>query len=355
VDAADQAEIERWWRRFVDTGRLPAGLPLVQGRLVRAVHRGLLPSGPVFVKVMTFPRGKDRLRYLLRALPGQHEAKLLAATEAAGIVCPEVVAVRGARRRGMPFRSMLVLRALEQRDEEATVDERLAAEAVLAARLLAAGIVHRDLHSGNFLLLADGRLAVLDLQSASLALRRPGPARRVATAVRLLQDRAGLPHAAAAAALLQSGLLRDESEVERAWAAVAVARAHFVRGRIRRCLAESTEFTRRRGLRGVLHRTRGELGEGRWLSGGRELRRAWLGQRAAHVLDGQTPIFRAYLQKSWWFGGGGGLYAPRACSEETIEAGLRNAIAAYERHADRIEGRASTFVARTEAHGGRTS
>ena len=77
--AADAAVVARWWQHFVATGRLPAELPLVQGRLVRAVHRGELPSGPVFVKVMTFPRGKDRLRYLLRALPGEHEARMLAA------------------------------------------------------------------------------------------------------------------------------------------------------------------------------------------------------------------------------------------------------------------------------------
>jgi len=337
TDAADAAELDRWWRSFVASGRLPADLELQQGRLVRSVHRGQLPSGPVFVKVMTFPRGKDRLRYLLRVLPAEHEARLLAATAAAGIVCPPVVAVRSARRWGLPYRSMLVLRALEHRHEGGALDGRLQEEAVLARRLLAAGIVHRDLHSGNFLRLIDGRLAVLDLQSASRTGRRAGTARRVAAAVRLLQDRAGLSRGDAAAALLGSGLLRDEAEAERAWAAAEVARARFLRGRIRRCLAESTEFTRRPGLRGVLHRTRGELGDGTWRLGGRELRRAWLGQRALQVLDGQPPVFRAYLQKWWWFGGGGGLYAPRACSEEQIEAGVRDAIAAYERHARTIE------------------
>lgn len=352
---ADGAELDRWWRTFVDTGRLPADLPLVQGRLVRAVHRGQLPSGPVFVKVMTFPRAKDRLRYLLRSLPGAHEAAMLRATAAVGIDCPEVVAVRSARRFGLPSRSMLVLRALPHVADPPTADTRLGEEAALAARLLAAGIVHRDLHGGNFLRLTDGRLAVLDLQSASRALLRPGASRRVATAVRLLQDREGLPRAIAAPALLRGGLLRDEAEVARAWTGVGIARARYLRGRIRRCLATSTEFTRHWQLHGVLHRTRGELGDGRWWRGGRELWRAWLGQRAMEVLEGRPPMFRAFLRKWWWLGGGGRLYAPRACSEERIEVGVRDAIAAYERHSRCIEGRGQDTTAEREEHGGRES
>ena len=335
---SDAAELDRWWRAFVATGRLPDDLPLVQGRLVRAVHRGELPSGPVYVKVMAFPRGKDRLRYLLRALPAAHEAAMLAAVAAAGIACPAVVAVRTARRWGLPFRSMLVLRALDRREEEPDV-ARLAEEAVLAARLLVAGIVHRDLHPGNFVRLADGRLAVLDLQSAGRSARGTAPARRLAAAVRLVQHRPGLSRAAACAAMLPSGLLRDAREVDRVLAASERAQLAFVRSRIRRCLEVSTEFTRRVRWSGVEHRTRGELAPGRWIRGGRELRRVWLGQRAAQVIDAESPMFQAFLQKWWWFGGGGALYAPRACSEARIEAGVSDALAAYRRHLRILEWR----------------
>jgi hypothetical protein len=185
----DGAVLQRWWNEFASTGRLPNDLEPVQARLVRAVHRGELPSGPVYVKVMTFPRAKDRLRYLLRALPGAHEARMLRATAAAGIVCPEVVFVRTARRFGLPHRSMLVLRALAVRSPALDPAARLLGEAAVAARLLAAGIVHRDLHGENFVELQDGRLAVLDLQSAAMVRRPPGAAARIRAAARLLQGR----------------------------------------------------------------------------------------------------------------------------------------------------------------------
>ncbi|MBL9077042.1 MAG: phosphotransferase [Planctomycetes bacterium] len=334
---SDAAELDRWWQTFVATGRLPAELPLVQGRLVRAVHRGRLPSGDVFVKVMTFPRGKDRLRYLLRPLPGAHEATMLGATGAAGIPCPEVVAVRTARRFGLPHRSMLVLRALPVRTAPEPAAARLADEAALATRLLAAGIVHRDLHPGNFVRLVDGRLAVLDLQSAGRAPRGSSAASRFAIAVRLLQDRGDLPPAEAQRALTAGGLLADAATVDRVLAAAARARAEFLRRRIRRCFEVGTEFTRHVRWCGIEHRTRGELAGGRWWRGNRTLRRAWLGQRAQHLLEGTPPRFAAFLQKWWWLGGGGALYAPRACSEERFQVDVREALSAYERHVHRIE------------------
>ncbi|HEU4418296.1 MAG TPA: lipopolysaccharide kinase InaA family protein [Planctomycetota bacterium] len=330
--AADRETLDRWWREFATTGRVPADLELVQGRLVRAVFRGTLPSGPVYVKVMTFPRAKDRLRYVLRPLPATHEARLLRATAAAGITCPEVVDARTERRWLWPSRSMLVLRALGVRQEaEPDPRARLVDEAATALRLLAAGILHRDLHSSNFVRLTDGTLAVLDLQSATLR-RRPCAAKRsrIAVAARLVRERPELEPAVAAAALMQAGLVRDAVESERVRRRAARERARWWRSRIRRCLQESTEFTRCYSLRGCLYRTRGELGEGRWWRGGRELRMAWLGQRARHLSEGRPPLFPAFFQNWWWRGGGASLYVPRACSEGRIEVEVQEASAGFD-------------------------
>ncbi len=342
LHAEDRETLERWWNTFAATGRVPSELELVKGRLVRTVYRGTLPSGPVYVKVMTFPRGKDRLRYLLRALPAVHEARLLRATAAAGIACPDVVDVRWERRLCLPSRSFLVLRALPGRDgPEPDPHARLVAEAALAVRLLEAGIVHRDLHSGNYLRCSDGTLAVLDLQSATL---RNGPCltrrARIAAAARLVRERPELAPAAAAAALEQAGLVGGV-ETTQVLGMAARERARFRRSRVRRCLLESTEFTRRVRLRGCLYQTRGELGDGRWWHGGRALRRAWLGQRALHVFAGRPPLFTAFFQNWWWLGGGASLYVPRACSEARIEAEVQAASAGFAQFQAFIEGRES--------------
>jgi hypothetical protein len=299
------------------------------------VGRGTLPSGPVYVKVMTFPRAKDRLRYLLRALPAAHEARMLRATAAAGIACPEVVDARTGRVGLLPARSMLVLRALAARQAaEPDPRARLVDEAALALRLLAAGIVHRDLHSSNFVRLQDGTLAVLDLQSATLRGRPCAtPRSRIAVAARLVRERAELEPGVAAAALIQANLVRDAVESEHVRLRATRESARYWRSRIRRCLQESTEFTRCCSLRGCLYRTRGELGEGRWWHGGRELRMAWLGQRARHLLEGRPPLFPAFFQNWWWRGGGAALYVPRACSEGRIEVEVQEASAGFVPHA----------------------
>lgn len=321
----DAAIVDRWWSTFVATGRLPAELELVQGRLVRAVHRGDLPSGRVYLKAMTFPRTKDRVRYALRALPAAHEAAMLAATAAAGVPCPEVVDVRMLRRAGVPFRSLLVLRELPVDDAGPPT---LGEQAALASRLLAAGIVHGDLHGGNFVRLREGGAAVLDMQSARR--RRVTRAHHVACAARLLQDRPALDDESATALMIAAGLLGDEAEGSSARARAAHGRLAFTRGRVLRCFAESTEFTRRFVPTGREHRTRGELPPGRWCRHP-DAKRAWIGQRALFVLDGRPPVFAGFRRNWWWLGGGGSLYVPAPCGDDRLEAEVHAAAAGYSR------------------------
>lgn len=316
--AAERECLGQWWRHFAATGELPAALEPVQTRLIRSVHRATLPGGDVFVKTMTFPRLKDRFRYLVRALPAAHEAAMLARVRAAGIPCPEVVDVREARRLGLPWRSWLVTRALRLPAAEAT-PPRLAEQAALAVRLLAAGIVHRDLHADNFVRLASGDVAVLDLQSASAeSSPRTDRAARLAAAARLVRD---VP-VEQAAELVQGGLVHDEIELDEALVRAAAERQAYARRRVLRCLRESTGFTRRVRWSGVLHSHRGERPDGRWLPGRHDFRDVWIGQRANQLFGSRSPVFWAFFRKWWWLGGGTALYVPTTCSEERIEQEL---------------------------------
>ncbi|MCK5941005.1 MAG: hypothetical protein KAI24_03465 [Planctomycetes bacterium] len=330
MSAPDRQVVDGWWRSFVATGRPPDELAHVQGRLIRAVHQGALPSGPVHVKTMTFPRAKDRLRYAFRALPAAHEAAMLRATAAAGIPCPEVVAVRSGRRLGLPHRSMLVLRSLSLRAGDEDQVAEAADEVELAMRLLRAGIWHRDLHTDNFVRLATGELAVLDMQSASRIRpsAHPSSSARLAVAARLLRERAGDARDAALSRMRECGMLAGDAECAAAVARSDAERRRFERSRIRRCLTNSTEFERRVRWNGMLYAVRGPTVDGRWWRGPRALQQAWLGQRARQLQTGAPLVFAAFFRKWWWLGGGAALYVPRACSDDRIEAEVRTASAA---------------------------
>lgn len=326
----DTAMLDAWWATFVATGSLPAELLPVQGRLIRCVHKGQLPSGPVFVKTMTFPRAKDRLRYLLRALPGAHEAKLLRAVAQAGIPCPEVVDCRTQRRAGLPARSLLVLRALPVVQETRAAAARLRDEAELTLRLLRAGIEHRDLHTENFVRLTDGALAVLDLQSASVRGRDLSRDARIrlAAAARLLRDAppAGL------AASVAAGLVRPDERAA-VGQACAAAQDHYRRGRVLRCLQESTEFTVCWRWWGIEHRRRRQPAAMRSVvCADGVARTAWLGDRVRE-LDGATPMFCGYARRWWWLGRGAVLYVPADTGEASVQDGMRAASACWHRFA----------------------
>jgi hypothetical protein len=326
ADAADAAVVARWWQAFVAAGDLPADLAPVQTRLVRGVYRGALPSGPVFVKAMAFPRAKDRLRYAFRALPGAHEAAMLQRLAAAGVPAPAVVAVRTRRAGLLPAHSLLVLRALPVVAETAVPAVRIADEAALVLRLLAAGVVHGDLHTGNFVRLADGRLAVLDLQSATpvAPVRADRRALRVRLAANLLQDRP----AELAGALRRAGLLRDDGETREALARAGARARAFQRGRVGRCLAESTEFTRAWRGWGCEHRRR-DAAAGRWLAVADALA-AWRGQRVRELAGAGAGPFLG-CRRHWPLLRRGALLVPDDVGEAAAAAAIAAAVAADSR------------------------
>ena len=326
LTAADAAVVARWWQAFVAAGDLPADLAPVQTRLVRGVYRGAMPSGPVFVKAMAFPRAKDRLRYVFRALPGAHEAAMLQRLAAAGVPAPAVVAVRTRRAGLLPAHSLLVLRALPVVAETAVPAVRIADEAALVLRLLAAGVVHGDLHTGNFVRLADGRLAVLDLQSATpvAPVRADRRALRVRLAANLLQDRP----AELASALRRAGLLRDDGETREALARAGARARAFQRGRVGRCLAESTEFTRAWRWWGCEHRRR-DAAAGRWLAVADALA-AWRGQRVRELAGAGAGPFLG-CRRHWPLLRRGALLVPADVGEAAAAAAIAAAVAADSR------------------------
>ncbi|MFK7742159.1 MAG: lipopolysaccharide kinase InaA family protein [Planctomycetota bacterium] len=358
--AGDAATLERWWQTFVATAKVPEELDYVQGRLIRQVHRAQLPSGLVYIKTMSFPRAKDRLRYSVRALPAEHEARMLRHVAAAGLPCPEVLAVRTSRRRGLPHRSMLVLRGLSVAADPVAADpvaadpsgpadpvSRAVDEVRLAAKLLEACVFHRDLHTDNFVRLADGRLAVLDLQSACVV--RPQQAAsasvRHAVAARIVRDRHGAPREAALAELERLGVVQP---AERAAVEERCRRdvRRYAGSRRMRCWKSSTCFERRLRWDGVELRLRGTDSEGRWWfwrrpsqsetgsSSPRDLADAWEAQWARHVASGhpdaaaQSLPLRRFFRKWWWLGGRTALYVSAAYSDAWIQAEVDKAYAA---------------------------
>ncbi|MCY2957088.1 MAG: phosphotransferase [Planctomycetota bacterium] len=304
----DLAVLDLWWRHFVTCGELPPFLNRVQGRLIRTVVRGELPSGPVFVKAMTFPRMKDQLRYSLRSLPALHEAAMLRAVAQAveNVPCPEVLLALTQRRFGLPFRSMLVLRAMPVVVEQGRSPRALFVErAGLAKRLLDAGFWHRDLHAGNFVRLDDGRLGILDLQSmrrigkvsdrcdqpltrdSSAAVIRAGRG----MAANLLLDRAQMKDDDALLELTKVGLV---PEGDRAVFSLArQQRLQHQQKRILRCFATTTEFVRTGSIFRSECRLRAAACTGPVIKG-RDLRACWLGQRLLSHFEGRAPVLAAF-------------------------------------------------------------
>jgi len=265
---------------------------------------------------MWFPRAKDRLRYLLRALPAAHEASMFEHCRAEGISVPPVVSVRVLRRLGLPRASMLVTGGLPIQEQEPSPEEVVGA----VRRLLDARVFHPDLHAGNFLSLAGGGVAVLDLQSARVRHGGVSSGERQAMFAKLLHPSQGTRAARLGQQLRDQGVCSAD-QVAHAMAAGAALSRRELAGRIRRCLRESTEFTVRPGLFGTLYRRRtgGSLGEP--VEGGGELVRYWIGDRSLEILDSRPPMCRALYCGRWpggnrlYVGAGGGAALLSAADE----------------------------------------
>ena len=307
--SGDLSVIDSWWREALrQPEQLPTPLEPVQTRLIRAVARGTLPDGgSVFVKLMWFPRGKDRLRYLVRSLPASHEAAMLRYVAGVGVRVPEVVWSRGVRRWGLPRLSMLVTQALDCVDAPF---EPAPAVRVVGA-LLDAGVYHPDLNSGNFLRLRDGGVGLVDLQSVRRLSGPVSPVARREMLAKMLSDVLGVGGGSDCweQAMVDQGICTAE-ECPGLWSAAARVGRRAVLGRIRRCLQESTLFAVRRGLLGTLYRRRNCPEGGDWVEGGAELFRYWLGDRGLEILESWKPLCGALYRPAPWSPGRHRLYLP---------------------------------------------
>ncbi|MCA8943282.1 MAG: hypothetical protein KDB80_12035 [Planctomycetes bacterium] len=297
-------------------GQLPQDFEPVQTRLIRAVGRAEHPTlGTVYLKVMGFPRFRDRLRYAFRRLPAVHEAAMLERVVRSGVAAPRVVRAHGARRLGLPRVSVLITAGLERAADDVEFGRALG----VAAELARAGIFHPDLNRGNFVALVDGRVAVLDLQSAR-AVRGPiGPQARLRMAAKLVMDFDAVDRVAEVAS---SGLV-DPRDAADLGGIVETMRVAAVRHRVARCLKTTTEFIVERRMTGKLHRRRtADVGQADCREHPRA-RELWIGDRYAELVDRSPPVLAAMFQKAWWL--------PGRNSAKIATSGGRNLSAVEER------------------------
>ncbi len=309
----------------------------MQARLVRAVGRAELPTvGQVFLKVMNFPRAKDQLRYSLRALPAMHEARMLQVLQQANIPCPEVLWAGSQRRTLLPSLSMLVTQALDLADTDADADADTDASVsvpemvAMAQALIAAGVYHPDLNRGNFLQLRDGRVAVLDLQSARLGSKGLTDGRRLQMLMRLLGDQPESERQAIMAAMLQQGLLQAAEEAQ-VWQALGQLQRQQLIGRIRRCMQESTIFTVQWSGHGVSYQRRNMDAKPEVVEGGGEMLRYWIGDRALEVLDGHAPILAA-CHRPWPLLPGKNQLSMNQQTAQSLNQASAELLAGYQRY-----------------------
>ena len=324
VDEEQRAKLAAWAEECSRRpGQLPAECQPVKTRLVRAVGKALIPGGrEVYLKVMGFPRGKDRLRYMFRPLPAVHEAQALLRCQRWGVACPEPLYAFALRRWGRPRLSFLAMGGMEVEDRSPP----LAEVAVLAARLAEIGLFHPDLNPGNFLPLVDGSLAVIDLQSARW--RRPPLRRslRIRMAAKLWAECLDKEDPEV---LVAVGLIHP-ADLERSLDLAEGFRVAYLRGRILRCLHTSSEFQVSRQWDGVSYRRRIEVEES-CLQGGSELRKLWIGDRARQILDAVPPVFTGLHVKYWWLPGPNSLFFSTEKGADSIAAESQRLLEGYRR------------------------
>jgi tRNA A-37 threonylcarbamoyl transferase component Bud32 len=249
-------------------------------RTVARVDDPAAPDGPgLYIKRYKFRSLGERLKHLIIPTKPAQEWRVCRALQAAGISTCDVLAIAVRRRGLLPREGFLVSRevagatTLREFAEAGQADETFAGGLVdelaqVTARLCAGGFYHSDYHAGNILLRPDAargeRILVVDLHSIRLYRPRRGQVLRM---LGMLTQSCARPGAGAGdeeafvrafLGLYAGGRYASDAS---AWLAeLRLARKRLdrrrMRSRTRRCMVESTMFTRDKAGGVVIHRRR---------------------------------------------------------------------------------------------------
>lgn len=253
------------------------GASILKRNPKRAVYRVEGPIGPLVVKVHSLRGGAERLGARLFGTRARREIETARAIASAGVRTPEAVALLEDPGAGIAASAVRAIDGaaalgpyLEQRfrprDGRGAEKRSWLARAVgLLAALHRAGFDHRDFHGGNLLVDAGGELFVIDLHRVA----RGAPSRR-----RRLRAIADLVHTlrfaldpsddafaiAEYARVANRPDLAGASSLAELRAVIARRERKRVRSRSKRCLVESSAFSRvaTGGCRGFRRRDRDE-------------------------------------------------------------------------------------------------
>jgi len=261
---------------------------LVKDNTVRTVAHlpdPAVPDGPgYFVKRYKFRSFKEKLKHLVVPTKAMQEWRICGDLRASGIPTCEVLAAGEGRKRALLREAFLISQEIPHtvelkkfvlgrgwHEREGNYKEQLVEElACLTGRLVRLGYYHRDFHAGNILIQPDSprgyRLFVLDLHSVRKRKLRP---RHVLRMLSMLANSTDLPGVTPADRLRFLVLfLRTWKGVGRVargevlwWAGQVeskrkVLHTRHMRSRTRRCLVQSTLFTRHNYGAYYVHRRR---------------------------------------------------------------------------------------------------
>ena len=258
-------------RHFADElveGRLPPGHEVVKSNRPRTVWRVPQVAGGLLVKHYRV-QTKDAWRALVSPGRAEREYRAMELLRLRGVPTVQPLGYADRRERGwlkeawflgrlVPDATTLAdaLAALPPGSEACWALAEQAAEVV--ARLHGHRVWHRDLHAGNLLLDAEGRLLVIDLHSMwrvpPLRRHRMGNLAHLLHSMRASLDLDAFPRFVAAYARHRGEPV--DQLVREVRVALAAFEADHVRGRSARCMRNSSEFVGERHVLGRVHRLR---------------------------------------------------------------------------------------------------